>query len=33
MGLPEQDDTPSRHILEQRRGREDGGAHPGACGS
>lgn len=31
MGLPEQDDTPSRYNLQQRRGREDAGAHPRAC--
>lgn len=31
MGLPEQDDTPSRYNLKQQRGREDGGAHPRAC--
>lgn len=32
MGLPEQDDTPSRYNVKQQRGREDGGAHPMACG-
>lgn len=31
MGLPEQDDTPSRYNLKQQRGREGGGAHPRAC--
>lgn len=32
MGLPEQDDNPPpATTLEQRRGREYGGVHPGAC--